>query len=99
MEPLEKKQHYSKFLLRPNKLEMREAYNEYLREEVRTVMPLGSLIIGLVTLVFLVMSIVKGEFKEIAEKNIVGPNLMFFFMASALFFSISICYLLSKKYS
>ena len=62
---------------------MMEAYKEYLRSEVKSVLPLGSLIIGISTLIFIVMCMVKGEFKNFGEKQVVGPNLMYLFMSSA----------------
>ena len=78
---------------------MQEAYKEYLRAEVKSVSPIGSLIVGIVIIVFIVMTIVKGESRNLVEKHVIGPNLMYLFMAVALFLSITISYLLSRKYT
>jgi hypothetical protein len=60
---MEKKELYSKWLLRPHNLEVRRAYKEYLREQVKLVSPFGIIIWGIITLFFLGVTLKKNEFK------------------------------------
>jgi hypothetical protein len=79
---------------------MMEAYKDYLRGEVKSVLPIGSLFLGILTLICIVMSTVKGELNKLGDSNVIlGPNVMYLFMAGSLFLSITISYLLSKKYA
>ena len=60
---MEEQELYSKWLLRPHNLEVRKAYTQYLREQVKLVSPPGIIIWGIITLIFLGVSFLKHEFK------------------------------------
>jgi hypothetical protein len=97
---MEEQELYSKWLLRPHNLEVRKAYTQYLREQVKIVSPHGIIIWGIITLIFLGVTLKANEFKllMVPEKQTMGPNCVFFIISGAQCISILIPYLFGQKY-
>ena len=60
--------------------------------------PYGIGLLGLVSIVSLIFTLLKGEHKTLTTKGEIGPNLINFFLMMSLTLTILVCYVVSKKH-
>ena len=84
-------------LIRPDNSEMSRKYTEYVRSQVQIVSPAGLIIIGIITIIPLIPTLIKRELPQLSDT--IKPNAAVFLLSLTLTLSILVCYLIGRKHS
>jgi hypothetical protein len=82
--------------MRPNDLEMRRKYTEYVRSQVQIVSLPGFIVVGIITIICAIPSIKGGGFALLGKT--MTPDIIVFLLSLSLTFCIAVCYIIARKY-